>query len=250
MLAAELIPGEILQLLQSANFVAVLSGAGISAESGVPTFREAQTGLWSQYDPVQLATPEAFHNDPKLVWDWYIWRRKIIKNAHPNPGHLALVDLEIYYPSFTLITQNVDGLHQAAGNKQVVELHGNIFRSKCSREQKVFTEGPKNSSHPPRCPSCGDYLRPDGVWFGESLSESALQCALQAIQECQVFLSIGTSSLVQPAASFPFFALRNGGTVIEINPQTTPLTTYANLSMHGNAGEVLPQLVQQVTNHR
>jgi NAD-dependent deacetylase len=248
MATAILIPGEIIQLLRSSTNIAVLTGAGISAESGIPTFREAQTGLWSQYDPMQLATSEAFHKDPKLVWDWYLWRREIIKTAHPNPGHLSLVDLEIYYPSFTLITQNVDGLHQAAGSKQVVELHGNIFRSKCSIENLEFTVDPENCGHPPRCPSCGDYLRPDVVWFGESLPEAALKRALQITQNCQVFLSIGTSALVEPAASFPFFAQNNGATVIEINPQPTLLTNYANLSIRGNAGEVLPHLVKQVAN--
>lgn len=242
-----MIPGEIIQLLRSSTNIAVLTGAGISAESGIPTFREAQTGLWSQYDPMQLATPEAFSKDPKLVWDWYLWRREVIKNAHPNPGHLALVNLEIYYLSFTLITQNVDGLHQAAGSKQVVELHGNIFRSKCSRENLEFALDPENCGYPPRCPSCDGYLRPDVVWFGESLPEAAIQRALQATQECQVFLSIGTSSLVEPAASFPSFAQSNGAIVIEINPQYTPLTNYANLSIRGNAGEVLPHLVMQVT---
>jgi NAD-dependent deacetylase len=245
MTAAIIIPGETLELLRSATNIAVLTGAGISAESGIPTFREAQTGLWAQYDPGQLATPEAFHSDPKLVWDWYLWRREIIKNAHPNPGHMALVELEHNFSSFTLITQNVDGLHQTAGSKQVVELHGNIFRSKCSRDNLEFPVDPPDCGYPPRCPSCGGYLRPDVVWFGESLPEEALKRALQVTQDCQVFLSIGTSSLVEPAASLPFFAQNNGATVIEINPQSTPLTQYANLSIRGSAGEVLPYLVMQ-----
>lgn len=245
---AEKFPVELIDILRGSHILAVLTGAGISAESGVPTFRQSQTGLWAQFDPLQLATPQAFHNDPKLIWDWYTWRRKLISKSQPNPGHTALVDLEGYYPEFTLITQNVDGLHQMAGSTQVIELHGNIFRTKCSRENRLISEEFQTAATPPRCPHCGANLRPDVVWYGENLPEDELDRALQAATTCQAFISIGTSTLVEPAASLPFIALRNGATVLEINPLTTPLTPVASCSVQGNAGDVLPILAAQVIN--
>jgi NAD-dependent deacetylase len=238
-----MLPGDILATLKSSQNLAVLTGAGISAESGVPTFREAQTGLWSRYDPQQLATQQAFDDNPQLVWDWYTWRRGIISGSQPNPGHTALVDLEKFIPEFTLITQNVDGLHQSAGSHKVVELHGNIFRSKCVRENKPISDERQPKAAVPRCPDCGGYLRPDVVWFGESLPEDALEKAIHAASSCQAFLSIGTSTLVHPAASLPFLARRNGALILEINPQTTPLTALASYSIRGNAGDILPGLV-------
>jgi len=241
------IPVELIEILRTSHRVVVLTGAGISAESGVPTFRQAQTGLWAQFDPLQLATPGAFQNDPKLVWDWYSWRRKLISESQPNPGHNALVDLENHYPEFTLITQNVDGLHQMAGSTQVIELHGNIFRTKCSRENRLISGKIQTAETPPFCPNCGANLRPDVVWFGESLPEDELDQALGAVSTCQVFISIGTSTLVEPAAALPFIALRNGAMVLEINPQITPLTPQASYSVQGNAGDLLPILAVQVT---
>ena len=245
---AEKFPGEIIEVLRASSSVAILTGAGISAESGVPTFRQAQTGLWAQFDPLQLATQQAFQNDPKLVWDWYSWRRELISKSQPNLGHIALVDLESYYPEFTLITQNVDGLHQMAGSTAVIELHGDIFRTKCSRENKLISEEFGTADIPPRCPHCAAYLRPDVVWFGESLPEDELDRALQAATTCEAFISIGTSTLIEPAASLPFIALRNGAAVLEINPQTTQLTPMASCSVQGNAGDVLPILAAQVIN--
>ena len=245
---ADIFPGEIIEALRANCRVAILTGAGISAESGVPTFRQAQTGLWAKYDPLQLATPGAFQNDPKLVWDWYSWRRELISQSQPNPSHIALVDLENHYPEFTLITQNVDGLHQMAGSTAVIELHGNIFRTKCSRENRLILEEFEAAETPPRCPLCEAYLRPDVVWFGESLPEEELDRALQAASTCQAFISIGTSTLVEPAASLPFIALRNGAMVLEINPQTTPLTPQASYLIRGKAGDVLPILAVQVIN--
>ena len=242
------LPGEIVENLKSSGRVAVLTGAGISAESGVPTFRGAQTGLWAQYDPLQLATPEAFQKDPKLIWDWYTWRRELISKSRPNPGHIALVDLENHFPVFTLITQNVDGLHQAAGSKAVIELHGNIFRTKCARDGRLISKKLDSSESPPVCPDCGSYLRPDVVWFGESLPAEAIERALRATSNCQVFISIGTSTLVEPAASLPFIALENGATVLEINPQSTPLTPLTSYSVRGNAGEIIPKLVLELLN--
>ncbi len=240
------LPGEIVENLKSSRRVAVMTGTGISAESGVPTFRGAQTGLWAQYDPLQLATPEAFQKDPKLVWDWYNWRRELISNAQPNPGHYALVDLETFYPEFTLITQNVDGLHQSAGSTGVIELHGNIFRTKCSKDDRLISDPIDSFGTPARCPDCGSYLRPDVVWFGESLPAEALERSLRAARNCEIFISIGTSTLVEPAASLPFIALDKGATVLEINPQATPLTRSASYSVRGNGGEIIPKLATEL----
>lgn len=220
-----------------------MTGSGISAESGVPTFREAQTGLWSRYDPQQLATPEAFTRDPKLVWEWYEWRRKLIGEAEPNPGHRALVELEKQTPSFTLVTQNVDGLHQRAGSRDVTELHGNIMRTICSAE-KVEVDPGKTEEKPSPCPNCGAPLRPDVVWFGEMLPAGAMESASEAAGSCDVFLSIGTSSLVYPAASLPYAANAVGATVVEVNPEDTPLTPAADYALRGKAGEALSGLVE------
>lgn len=239
-------PNKIIDILQSSQRVVVLTGAGISAESGVPTFRQAQTGLWAQYDPTELATPAAFERDPGLVWEWYTWRRELISNTAPNPGHYALAEMERFYPDFTLITQNVDGFHQLAGSQKVVELHGNIFRTKCTGEGQLIQELPQTDELPLRCPNCGGLLRPDVVWFGESLPSNALDSAFKAVKFCQLFLSIGTSAIIEPAASLPFIALNNGATVIEINPQETPLTPLASYAVPQPAGDVLPKLVKAI----
>jgi NAD-dependent deacetylase len=234
--------------LRAAQRLAVLTSAGVSAESGVPTFRDAQTGLWAKYDPTELATPQAFQADPRLVWEWYAWRRELVRRAEPNPAHLALVELERRVPAFTLITQNVDGLHQRAGSRNVIELHGNIQRVKCFDEGRLVeiplgTAAGDNEQVPPRCPHCGAYLRPDVVWFGEGLPQENLEAAWEATQACQIFLSVGTSSLVQPAASLPYTAMRAGATVVEINPTETPLTPLAAYSLRGPAGMILPDLI-------
>lgn len=237
------IPIGLVELLRNAGSVAVLTGAGISAESGVPTFREAQNGLWSRYDPEELATPQAFRQNPKLVWEWYTWRRELVAHAAPNTGHLALVEMERRFPEFTLITQNVDGLHQRAGSQQVIELHGNIMRSKCFDENRVVESYSETGEIPPRCPRCGGLLRPDVVWFGERLPESALEMAWNAASTCQVFFSIGTSGIVEPAASLPYFAIDAGAAVVEVNPNPTPLTRQAAYVLAGAAGVVLPALL-------
>ena len=234
---------QLLNAVRTAQHVAVLTGAGISAESGVPTFREAQTGLWAQYDPQELATPQAFHRNPKLVWEWYAWRRELVANAAPNAGHLALVELESKVPQFTLITQNVDGLHARAGSQNVIELHGNIMRTKCFDNGRFVQSWPETEDVPPRCPHCGGMLRPDVVWFGESLPVDALETAVAAAQSCDIFLSIGTSSFVQPAASLPIEAIQAGAITVEINPQTTPLTSHVDYALTGAAGSTLPALV-------
>ena len=245
MSAAPVIPISLLQRLRAARRVAVLTGAGISAESGVPTFREAQTGLWARYDPAELATPDAFRRNPTLVWEWYAWRRERVRQAEPNAGHLALVAMERRVAEFSLITQNVDGLHRRAGSQRLVELHGNLFRVKCFDEDRPVETGSDASETPPRCPRCGGLLRPDVVWFGETLPAGALRAAERAAATAEVFFSIGTSALVYPAAELPFAALRAGATVVEINPQPTPLSPHVSFSLNGPAGEVLPALVER-----
>lgn len=239
------IPPDLIDALRSARHVAVLTGAGISAESGVPTFREAQTGLWTKYDPSELATPQAFQHNPKLVWEWYAWRRELVSKAHPNPGHLALVEFEQRLPNFTLITQNVDSLHQRAGSRNVIELHGNITRTKCFDEEDAIASWPPTTEFPPRCPQCGGYLRPDVVWFGESLPRQALADAFAAAEQCDLFFSIGTSALVHPAASLPVIAIQRGVTVVEINPDETPLTPNVTYALSGPAGQILPELLTE-----
>lgn len=232
-------------LVAHATAVVVLTGAGISAESGIPTFRDALTGLWENFRPEELATPQAFAANPRLVWDWYAWRRTKVAEAAPNAGHRALVAIESACArrgaDFTLITQNVDGLHHAAGSRRVVELHGNIRRVKCFELHHPVADWPAGDGVP-TCPLCGSLLRPDVVWFGESLPAEALAAAYAAAPSCDVFLCVGTSTVVEPAATLPFIALEAGARVIEVNPQPTPLSSRASISLRGSAGEVLPLL--------
>lgn len=237
-------PPEIRERLRAAGRWLVLTGAGTSAESGVPTFRDAQTGLWARFRPEDLATPEAFARDPQRVWDWYAWRRELVARARPNPGHAALVTLESRVPVFTLVTQNVDGLHQEAGSRNVVELHGNIRRTRCSAEGMRVEGWPETTLRPPSCPRCGAPLRPDVVWFGERLPAGALARAWAAAEDCDVCLAAGTSSVVEPAASLPFMAKRAGALVIEANPERTPLSDTADLRLEGSSGVMLPALVK------
>jgi NAD-dependent deacetylase len=234
----------LVRALRAARRVGVLTGAGISAESGIPTFRDAQTGLWSRFRPEELATVDAFRRNPQLVWDWYAWRRGLVGGAAPNAGHRALVRLAERVPALTLVTQNVDGLHQRAGSADVIELHGNIHRSKCFDEDIVIAEVPESSERPPRCPRCGGPLRPDVVWFGESLPPRALERAEAAARECDLFLSVGTSAAVFPAAQLPLTALQAGAAVVEINKDPTPLTRMATYSLRGAAGAILPALLE------
>ena len=233
---------EMLNVLRRARRIVALTGAGVSAESGVPTFRDAQTGLWANFKPEELATPEAFRKNPKLVWDWYAWRREKVRSVEPNPGHFALAELEQKVPEFTLVTQNVDGLHQRAGSRNVIELHGNITRVKCFREETPVNEW-RDDEVPPRCPGCGDYLRPDVVWFNEALPAGAFETAEMKSRECDVFLSIGTSSVVYPAALLPDVALNSRAAVIDINPDETPLTNLTTFSLRGLSGVILPELL-------
>ena len=231
--------------LRAARAVTVMTGAGISAESGVPTFRGAD-GLWRNFSATDLATPDAFDRDPALVWQWYRWRQGIIGRARPNAGHLALARLQTRLPGFALVTQNVDGLHQRAGSTNVVELHGNIWRARCLRGCGYVEDGtgPGSSGEEDRVPvcPCGALLRPDVVWFGEALADDRIELAVQAARNCDVFLAVGTSSLVYPAAGLPLIAGRAGGVVVEVNLEDTPLTPHAGLVLRGRAAEVLPAL--------
>ncbi len=243
--SAQDIPQDLIGALRDAERVVALTGSGISAESGVPTFREAQTGLWERYDHRELATREAFDRDPRLVWEWYEWRRKLVMGAEPTSGHLALAELERRAPSFTLVTQNVDGLHERAGSRDMIELHGNVLRSRCSREGIVVEPEEHVESVPPRCPRCGAFLRPDVVWFGEMLPPWALETASDAASGCDLFFSIGTSSLVYPAAALSHEALEAGATLVEINLEETPLTRCADHVLRGRAGKLLPELLRK-----
>lgn len=231
--------------LEHATSVAVLTGAGISAESGIPTFRDALTGLWSKFRPEELATPQAFASDPQRVWDWYAERRKAVAEAKPNAGHRALAEIERRCQGrgvdFTLVTQNIDGLHHAAGSARVIELHGNIRRVKCFDRGHAVDSWPE-SGGVPACPQCGSLLRPDVVWFGEMLPAGGLAGAFAAARTCDVFLCVGTSALVEPAASLPYLALESGARVIEVNPDPG-LAGMATETLRGAAGEVLPLLV-------
>jgi NAD-dependent deacetylase len=240
------IPEELIEALRQAQRVAALTGAGVSAESGVPTFRAAMTGLWARFRPEELATPQVFRRDPRLVWKWYTWRRELIAGVKPNPGHYALAQMQSFFPQFTLITQNVDGLHRQAGSNNVIELHGNIQRSLCSIERRTVNSWQQSEEFPPRCPHCGAYLRPDVVWYGENLPTAALDEAMGVARESQVFFSIGTSSLVQPAASLPLLALERGALVVEINPHQTPLSDMTSFCLRGASGTVLPALIEAV----
>lgn len=239
-------PAELISLLRGTSKLVALTGAGVSQESGLRTFRDAQTGLWAQYRPEELASLEAFQRDPKLIWDWYEWRREAVKGVRPNPGHYALAEMEQRVAGFTLITQNVDGLHRMAGNQKILELHGNIQRVRCADCHTVVDTWDDDTDSVPRCKECSGLLRPDVVWFGEALPRDQLEEAVEAARSCEVFLSIGTSGLVQPAASLAFAAHNRGATVIEINAEPTPLTSKANYVFHGRSGEILPRVVESV----
>jgi NAD-dependent deacetylase len=222
--------------------MAVLTGAGISAESGVPTFRD-EGGLWRNYRAEDLATPYAFRRNPRLVWEWYDWRRGLIGDCQPNAAHHTLAEMEDSIEDFVLITQNVDGLHRLAGSKRIVELHGNIWGLRCTGQCRSSWEDRTIplSVIPPRCPDCGALARPDVVWFGESLPGAAIEAAYVAAERCRLMLVIGTSAMVQPAASLPLIALRNGAYVVEVNPQTTPISAAADETIQEPAAVALPK---------
>lgn len=227
--------------------ITALTGAGVSAASGVPTFRGAQ-GLWNNFPPEQLATAEAFRRDPRLVWDWYNWRRELVSRCRPNPAHLVLAEWSRRYPGFTLITQNVDGLHERAGTRNVIRFHGSLWEVRCWGSCRTAPacwqdERVPLDPIPPRCPHCGDLIRPGVVWFGEPIDPEVIRSSIEAAQ-CDLFFTIGTSSVVYPAAGLAAEAGRNGAYVVEINPDPTPATAAVDLAIQGAAEEVLPQLEQ------
>lgn len=259
--------------LRRARRIAVFSGAGVSAESGIPTFRDRMTGLWAHTDPMEVATPQAFRADPQRVWDWHVHVAGAVTAARPNPGHLAIAGLAGSGREVTVITQNIDNLHQAAGSAGVVELHGNLFRLKPFVDEEAAFAAPEPPAicgvcdgyaawercdpyasredfaglrlapgPVPRCPCCGALLRPDVVWFGEMLDPAVLDAAMDAVDACDALLCVGSSLEVEPAASLPWRALRRGVPVIEVNPQPTGLSAVA-LSLRGKAAEVLPRLL-------
>jgi NAD-dependent deacetylase len=240
------LPPELRSYLRKATRVVALTGAGVSQESGLRTFREAQTGLWAQHKPEDLASPEAFARNPKLVWDWYAMRRSKVAEVQPNPGHFALAEMARRIPDFTLVTQNVDGLHSKAGNPLVLELHGNISRVRCAACGVYAENWPEAGENVPRCVHCNGLLRPDVVWFGEALPREILEKAVEAARRCEVFFSLGTSGLVQPAASLAHAARNKGALIVEINLAPTPLTEKADFFLQGKSGEVLPELVRVV----
>lgn len=242
-------PGEAMseaaRRLRTASRVVALTGAGISRESGLPTFREARTGLWARYSPEELATPEAFARQPDVVWRWYAWRRELVAKARPNAGHYALAALESKLANFTLVTQNVDGLHQRAGSRRVLELHGRIDRIRCSREGHVVQR--YGDGEPPLCPSCAAPLRPDVVWFGEPLPAEALEAAAEAAGVCEALLVIGTSLRVYPAAGLVPLAYAAGAHVVVIDT-ATPARPPSTRELHlvGPAAEILPAIASLI----
>jgi NAD-dependent deacetylase len=228
--------------LGAAEKIVVLTGAGVSKESGIPTFRENLTGIWENFSPEKLATVEGFLNNPSLVWQWYESRRQMICAVKPNAGHYALAELETYVPELVVVTQNIDGLHKLAGSKNIIELHGNIGRIKCLDNEHEALDVPLGLKEPPLC-HCGSRLRPAVVWFGEPLPEKELTAAFRRAEACDVVLVVGTSGLVHPAASIPFLAKRRGAMLIEINPESTPISDFADIRLRGASAKILPELL-------
>ncbi|MBI5960754.1 MAG: NAD-dependent deacylase [Chloroflexi bacterium] len=239
--------------IRRSHRLVVLTGAGISKESGIPTFRDALDGLWARYDPQQLATPSAFRRNPKLVWDWYHYRRGLLAQSQPNPGHYAIAELENLLPQVVVITQNIDGLHHKAGSHDVIPVHGDIQLNKCFADcqgDPTFIDITRlewdPESGPPRCPHCGAYVRPAVVWFEEMLPHAALERAYELSATADVMLVVGTSGTVQPVASLPFLAYQSHAIVIEVNPEPTPITMVARWSLSGPSGVILPQVIAAI----
>ncbi len=235
--------------LRGARSVVVSTGAGMSKESGIPTFRDAPNALWENFDPEKLASPEGFLDDPPFVWRWYEERRRMISEAQPNPGHTAIARLEGHFDRFVVATQNIDDLHRKAGSKNIIEMHGNIFRYKCFDMGHPIDELPQDDRVPPRC-RCGSMIRPDVVWFGELLPEEAVERAYRALQTCDVMLVVGTSGIVYPVAGFPEVARRAGARIIEVNPEETPITPLVDVFLEGAAGEVLSRIADELVESR
>jgi len=236
------------EVLKTASRVVCLTGAGVSAESGIATFRDAQSGLWAKFDPEQLASQAGFAADGGLVWRWYMERLQAVERAQPNPGHLALAHLAQRIANFTLVTQNVDDLHERAGHAHVLHLHGQLHRFRCNlcHDEHLLAVDERMGAEPPRCQCCGDRVRPDVVWFGEALPTRIWDAAWRAAQQCQVMLVVGTSAVVYPASQLPLVAAQQGATVIDINPERTPISEIADFFLQGASGQILPQLLAVV----
>lgn len=237
-------------MIRASQRIVALTGSGISRESGVPTFRDALDGLWARYDPQELATPTAFRANPKLVWDWYEYRRGVARQAQPNPGHHALAELQRRFPGLRVITQNVDDLHERAGSTDVIRLHGSLHGNRCFYNCQgdptlidVSTLDFDPANGPPRCPHCGRWVRPDVVWFGEMLPPAQLHAAMDAAAHADLMLVIGTSGMVAPAADLPHLARRSGARLVEVNPAASTLTPVVDLWLQGPSGEVLPRVI-------
>lgn len=253
---ASAIPDALIDRLSQARRIVVFTGAGVSAESGIATFRDRNTGLWERFDAHELATPSAFVREPALVWGWYEWRRAAIARAQPNPAHRAIAQLANSVAEVCVVTQNVDNLHERAGSKQVVHLHGNLAQARCircGRAHKHAVQAPDEPENgravePPRCRHCNSLVRPGVVWFGESLPEDAWQLAADMAASCDVLLSVGTSALVYPAASLPRSAAARGAMVIQVNPMATDMDRLAHFNLRGAAGVMLPAVVANLEN--
>jgi NAD-dependent deacetylase len=245
------IPGYVLDAARAARRVAVVSGAGMSAESGVPTFRDAQTGLWERYAAEDLATPEAWERDRAFVWAWYLWRLGLVRRAQPNAGHVAIAEWARLpgAPEIDVVTQNVDDLHERAGSRDVIHLHGSLAAFRCERCHAAYEgvveplEEEVDHVEPPRCRVCGAAVRPGVVWFGEMLPVDEWERAVEVAERCDLLLVVGTSGLVHPAAGLPFTALGSGATVIEVNPDETAISDFVHYSWRATAAEALPALV-------
>lgn len=230
--------------IKDAKKIVFVTGAGISQESGIPTFR-GKDGLWRKYDPMQLATIDAFYEDPKLVWEWYEERRGNILAAKPNAGHFAISELA-KFKEVIILTQNIDGLHQRSGSKHVLELHGSIIRIKCTVCDFKDNIATPFDSLPPKC-RCGNILRPDVVWFGEGLPQDVWGEAISHAQSCDVMIIVGTSLVVSPANTLPLYAKQNGAVLIEVNPEKTVMSSEMDLSIRETSANALPKLVELVS---
>ncbi len=239
-------PEETIVRFRRARSCVMLTGAGVSAESGVPTFRDAISGTWSNFNVEEFATPEAFRKNPKKVWEWYEYRRNLLKDINPNQGHYAIAELERIYSDFWLVTQNIDGLHRKAGNKNVLEIHGNIYRNKCFEENTIVDNISVGEEVPPKCPNCGSYVRPDVVWFYEPLPKYEMEKAIEVSSRCDVFIVAGTSAIVYPAAELPIVAKNAGAYVMEINIEKTLISTQRDVTILGKTGIVLPKLTESI----
>lgn len=235
---------KVVELILESNNITALTGAGVSAESGISTFRD-KNGLWSKFSPLELASIEGFMANPERVWSWYQYRVNIINNSNPNDGHFALAELQKIYKNFSLVTQNVDGLHQKAGSENVIELHGSIIRNKCFDCNQIHEESVINNESLNNCKACNGLIRPDVVWFGEMLPEKEIKLAQDLSFQSDVFLSIGTSAEVYPAADLPLIAKRNGAVVVEVNPELTQLSDYVDIKIELKSGEAMPLILEE-----